>query len=372
MFFLWVYHRFLVGLPSLTKYHGLAIVGWVCIGLLYNAFMYSKFGAEEAEIWFNGYLLELIFSLENVFVFHVIIESFGTPTVCAQKALFIIVCCQVVFELVLYMGMADVIDSLGFLPYVLGAWLTYLGIHSALESDDHTDFDILETTTVRTIRRFLGDRLQLAYDNEALIFSRVEGRYKMTMLGLVFFCLLGADFFLEIDVTLTKIEQSHDDYLSFTSSALAGFAVPELFFVARDLFRRFALLKFGISFVLVFYGMQMLFPGFIVLSPLEGCGVIVIVMISCILLSVVFRNYGMSSELEGDSLLPKSESNGNLYLHGDADAAAGYGTANQKTHPSQTLRTMQMRRNAYSFVFQKSRLPSGSIDDDMDFETKAS
>lgn len=292
--FLIVYHSFVMGLPAVTRYHGLAIFGWISVAVFYNILVFLRLGREASMVWLNGYLMELIFSLENVFVFHIIIEAFGTPTVCAQKALFLIVCCQVIFEVVLYMGVADVIDSFQILPYILGVWLLYLGVHSAVESDDHSNFDILETGTVRTLRRFFGQRLLLEYDTNSCIFTTMTDmdgnkRYGMTMLGLVFIILLMADFFLEIDVTLTKIEASEDEYLSFTSSALAGFAVPELFFVARDLFRCFPLLKYGISFVLAFYGSQMLFPGLLRLSPIEGCGLIVAVMIFCIVLSVLTR-----------------------------------------------------------------------------------
>merc|ERR1719240_2329296 len=101
LFFLFIYRSFFIQLPTHTKYHGLAILGWISLGMLYALFLYLRFGVKDTTIWLNGYLLELIFSLENVFVFHVIIESFGTPTSCVQKALFYVVCCQVLFELVL-------------------------------------------------------------------------------------------------------------------------------------------------------------------------------------------------------------------------------------------------------------------------------
>jgi len=298
LLFLWVYQRFFMGLPSLTKYHGMAILGWITMGLVYNMLVYAKLGAEQGMIWLNGYLLELIFSLENVFVFHVIIESFGTPTRCTQKALFAIVCCQILYELVLYMGLADMICSVGVLPYILGVWLTYLGIHSALESDDHSDFDILETTTVKGIRHIAGDRLVLEYDEDSKFMDSSGEKTKCTMLGLVFLCLLIADFCLEIDVTLTKLEETQDEYLSFTSSAIAGFAVPELFFVARDLFRRFHMLKYGISFVLVFYGVNMIFPEALAIGPLQGCGVIVVVMAGCVVASMVSECCGRKEPVE--------------------------------------------------------------------------
>merc|ERR1719378_1737559 len=59
------------------------------------------------------------------------------------------------------------------------------------------------------------------------------------------------------------------------------------FFVARDLFRQFQLLKYGISFVLCFYGTDMLFPNLFTLSPIEGCGLILAIMLLCILLSLL-------------------------------------------------------------------------------------
>lgn len=259
---------------------------WIVFGACYNAAIFSRLGEEQGLLWLDGFLLELIFSMENVFVFHIIVEAFSTPVRPVRKALFVVVCWQNVYDMVLYMGLATWLDSLILLPYLLGAWLVYVGLQAATESHEPID-DIMHTTPVAMCRAMLGSRLYLHYDHEspcAVFGFRKDGCY-MSLLGLVIVCLLLADFVLEIDVTLTKIESLQDQHISFTSSALASFAMPALYFLVRDLFDRFSLLKYGIAFVLIFFGVQMLFCSVFRLSPLEGCGIIVAVMIFCVLAS---------------------------------------------------------------------------------------
>lgn len=307
-FFLAVYYRFFLGLLRTTRYPGVAILCWIAMAALYNFIVYLREGKNASLVWTNGYLLELVFSLENVFVFHVIVESFAVPRECVQKVLFWLVCFQICVGLLLYMGLADVIVSMKALPYILGAWLVYLGATSALSSDDHSEFNILDHRLVRLMRWCFGERLVLRYHKAGrFIGFREDGSIYMTMLGLVLVCLALADLFLEVDVTLTKIEQSGDPYLAFTSSALAAFAVPELFFVGQDLFRNFPLVKYGIAFILFFFGFQMLLPGVLEISPLDGCGVIGVVMVACIITSALVgasatEDFRLDSESSGSDV----------------------------------------------------------------------
>lgn len=298
---------------------------WILFGACYNAAIFSRLGEEQGLLWLDGFLLELIFSMENVFVFHIIVEAFSTPARPLRKALFVVVCWQNVYDMVLYMGLATWLDSLILLPYLLGIWLVYVGFQAATTDNHEPIADIMHTTPVIVCRAMLGNRLYLHYDHESpcavfgyrkaqadeggppikceqddlasvsskTVFDGTSPAKKrnqqdgchMSLLGLVILCLLLADFVLEIDVTLTKIESLQDQHISFTSSALASFAMPALYFLVRDLFDRFSLLKYGIAFVLVFFGVQMLFCSVFRLSPLEGCGIIVAVMIFCVIAS---------------------------------------------------------------------------------------
>merc|ERR1719414_1008041 len=82
---------------------------------------------------------------------------------------------------------------------------------------------------------------------------------RLSVVGLMVFCLVLVDTLLHVDVALTKIEQLQGNgYLCFSSAAVASFCLPELVFVIRDLFRRFPALKYGISAVLIYISAQML------------------------------------------------------------------------------------------------------------------
>jgi len=316
LIFFALYHT-LIDLPSTDrKWHGRAVFVWFGLGGVYALLVTARLGEEAGIMWVNGYLLEVIFSLENVFVFHIIVEAFHAPRRCVQKALFVLVCCQVLYEMLLIMGLAEWLDKRQVLPYLLGLWLLYLGVGAAMQ-DDHDDLDIMETRVVRIFRHGLGSRLVARYERTGwgLFVSEDDGTFKVTLLFLLLCCLILADFLLEVDVALTKIEELPTEYISFTSSAIAGFAMPELFFVGRDLFKRYTTLKYGISFILVFYGVQMLLIPYFEMAPLEGCGVIIVVMACCML-------FGRVSDDDEDTGSPGSPLKKSDPLFGKANGAA--------------------------------------------------
>merc|ERR1719499_1993491 len=118
-------------------------------------------------------------------------------------------------------------------------------------------------------RSLLGDRFLASYSTDSpQMFSFFNDQWHVTLLLPATCCLLAADFMMEIDVTLTKIMEIKQPFIGFTSSMAAAFAVPELFFVAQDLFQRFRLLKYGVSFVLIFFGGLLLLHRFVQLPDM--------------------------------------------------------------------------------------------------------
>merc|ERR1719329_1664194 len=176
------------------------------------------------------------------------------------------------------MGLAHTLRSMHFLPYVLGAWLLYIGICSIFE-DGHGEIDAESTSVYRFVDWLLGETLSPRYAAN----------------GAVIVCLCVVDFMLEIDVTLTKIEELDNEYIAFTSSAIAAFAMPEIYFVAQDLFQRYSLLKYGISFVIIFFGVQMLGHEFFSIPDLLSCAIMIGVLLLCVLLSSCF-GYGRTPD----------------------------------------------------------------------------
>mmetsp|Transcript_10733 Transcript_10733/g.33432 ORF Transcript_10733/g.33432 Transcript_10733/m.33432 type:complete len:576 (-) Transcript_10733:125-1852(-) len=267
-------HHLLLKWPDTRTFHVAALLVWVAVAALYNCLVLLRLGKDSSTVWLIGYLLELIFSIENLFVFHIVVKAFRMPRWTTQRVLLLVVLSQAAFQAVFYMGLAAWLRSLKVLPYALGAWLIYVGWQAATE-EEHGNYDVMQTRGVRLLRSFLGERLLLTQDDSSSMVLEKAGKTCLTPAGLMLLCLVFVDFLLEVDVTVVKIESFPSRYICFSSSLLASFALPELFFVARDLFRRFFGLKYGISFVLVFVGLQSLLHNFFTLTALVSLSVIV-------------------------------------------------------------------------------------------------
>jgi tellurite resistance protein TerC len=275
-----------LGRLSAKGWHLTALFIWLAIGSIYNTVIYVRFGSNAGINWFAGYLLEFIFLVENIFIFHIVIDAFKTPTKLTTKALFMVVWGQIIFEMIFFMGLAAWMRSFKALPYILGVWLICCGFLAA-RGEHSVQIDIMQTSACRAFTSCLGDRLSHDYDEKdgGCLLRDSSGKMRVSLLGLVVFVLLSADFLLEIDVVLTKIEELPNPYIAFTSSALAAFSIPDLFFVSKGLLKRFVLLKYGIAFVLVLFGAQMLLSSIYVIRPIVACCIIVGVLTACVLIS---------------------------------------------------------------------------------------
>lgn len=308
----------------------LSLLLWVLLGCAFNVAMFVRWGDDIGVLWLDGYIMELIFSLENAVFFLALAELFAAPILAMRRILVLLVLFQNLFDLVLYMGLATTLDSLSVLPYVVGAWLLFAGIHSMgeslhslhelpsifsdrssgrgeeaplvkseLESLRGARFSdrkeacraTMHSFPVRVFRCVCGERFADDYDSEdPTLFFVVHPATQKCQLTVLFLlavktCLL--DFLLEVDVTLTKIENLQDPYVCFTSSALASFAMPELVLVTWKLTRRCPLVTVGISIIIILFGAEMLMKPWIEIGPLDECALMVSVLFMFVLASEI-------------------------------------------------------------------------------------
>jgi len=110
-----------------------------------------------------------------------------------------------------------------------------------------------------------------------------------------------------IDVTFAKIADFSNEYLGFTSSGLAALAVPEFFLLASWLFERFYTLRYGIAFILIFFGVQLLDPIFAV-PPEIDCVVQISVVLCCILVAIILPLPSSAKRKDSDDVEGREES----------------------------------------------------------------
>jgi len=307
-----------------------ALLLWVLLGCAFNAIWYLRWGADLGVLWFDGFVMELVFSMENAVFFLALAETFAVPVHAMHKVLVTVVVWQNLYDLVLYLGLANFLDKLAFLPYVLGLWLLLAGLSSLNEclhklrtlpsifSDRSSwtgeeeplvkvsnrrsswmhfgarqtaDQAAMDSLPVVIFRRICGERFTEDYDPEdpclLMVRQPISLKWQVTTLFLVAVMTILADCLLVVDVTLTKIENLQHPFVCFTSSALASFAMPELFYVTWKLSCRCPLVNVGISFILIGFGTQMLLSNWIEIGPLDDCGIMVVELLGCVIISEV-------------------------------------------------------------------------------------
>jgi predicted tellurium resistance membrane protein TerC len=209
------------------------------------------------------------------------------PYQLTTKALVLVVIAQICFQCGIYMGLSNWLATQTWLPYALGVWLLYLGVASLFQDHSgHTDdVSVDDFWVVKAFSTLCCGRFKPRYLGEHSLFVWQDHKCYATMLVLVTGVLVLVDFTLEVDVTLVKIECISNPYIAFSSSAVAAFSVPELFFVVRMLFERYSALKYGISFILMMFGLELILESVFTVPALAGCGATLLVMVFCICIS---------------------------------------------------------------------------------------
>lgn len=256
---------------------------WICCGLIFNGSVFLRQGMEKGTMWLSGYLLEFLLGLDNLFIFHLIFNTYSVPKEQIHKALFLGILGAVVFRMIFFLFLSTLLHLVHVCRLACGVLLIFSGIQAA-KGDKESD--VSELYIVCFLRRLLGDRLLERYDTEQCrLFLVEDGKVKVTLLFAVITCLEVIDILFAVDSVSAKVAQISDHYVAYSSSVLAVFGLRSLFFVLRDLVDCFELLQYGLCFILIFIGVELFVEDYVKLSAQVVCLVILAVFFVCILAS---------------------------------------------------------------------------------------
>jgi tellurite resistance protein TerC len=240
-------------------YVGLAAV---FAGLLY-AFRSTTSGNEFVA----GYVMEYSLSVDNLFVFLIIITRFAVPPLAQDKVLYIGIVLSMLMRTVFIVAGAAAVNSASWVFYVFGAFLVYSAIRLALEGENDAD-DFQEGRTLRLLRRVLP--LTKEYDGTALA-VRVEEpggvRRMLTPLVIVVVAIAIANVVFALDSIPAIFGLTTDAYIVFTANAFALMGLRQLYFLIGSLLDRIVYLNVGLAAILGFIGVKL------VLEAMHGSGI---------------------------------------------------------------------------------------------------
>jgi tellurite resistance protein TerC len=236
-------------------YIGLAAV---FAGLLY-AFRSSTSGNEFVA----GYVMEYSLSVDNLFVFIIIMARFTVPPLAQDKVLYIGIVLSMLMRTVFIVAGAAAVNAASWVFYVFGAFLVYSAVKLALEGENDED-DFQEGRVLRALRRMLP--LTKDYHGTALSL-RVDGRRMLTPLVVVVAAIAIANVVFALDSIPAIFGLTQDAYIVFTANAFALMGLRQLYFLIGSLLDRMVYLNIGLAAILGFVGLKL------VLEALHGSGV---------------------------------------------------------------------------------------------------
>ncbi|MCK2036605.1 TerC family protein [Microbacterium sp. SSW1-49] len=241
-------------IPS-TKESTLWVAFYVGLALVFAGLLYLFAGGQFAGEFLTGWALEYSLSIDNLFVFVLIMAQFAVPRRLQQMVLMVgIIIALVLRGLFILLGVA-IIENFSPIFYIFGAFLIYTAIRQAMPDGDHDGEVQRENFIVRLLRRRID--ISEEYDGNKLR-TVVDGKRMWTPMIIVFVAIGVTDLMFAIDSIPAIFSITHDSFLVFTANIFALMGLRQLYFLLGDLLDRLRYLHYGIAIILGFIGVKLI------------------------------------------------------------------------------------------------------------------
>lgn len=240
-------------IPS-TKESTLWVVFYVALALIFAGLLYLFAGGQYAGEFLTGWALEYSLSIDNLFVFVLIMAQFAVPRRLQQMVLMVgIIIALVLRGIFILLGVA-IIENFSPVFYIFGAFLIWTAIRQAMPEGDHDEEVKRENFIVRLLRR----RIDISdeYDGNRLR-TVVDGKKVWTPMLIVFVAIGVTDLMFAIDSIPAIFSITHNSFLVFTANIFALMGLRQLYFLLGDLLDRLRYLHYGIAVILGFIGIKL-------------------------------------------------------------------------------------------------------------------
>jgi tellurite resistance protein TerC len=228
-------------------------LAWVLLSLLFGVGILHYFGRQSALEFFTGYLIEKSLSVDNLFLFLVIFQTFVIDPRLQHRMLEWGILGALVMRAVMILAGAELVERFSWVLYGFGAFLLYAGIHMLFVKKEK------ERPEKSAIFRFASKHLRVTRDYEGEhFFVRSGGKLYATPLFLVLLVIEITDITLAIDSIPAIFGITRDPFIVYTSNVFAILGLRAMYFLLAGVLNRLRFLTVGLSFVLSFIGAKML------------------------------------------------------------------------------------------------------------------
>jgi len=235
-------------------------VGWsalyIALPLAFGAYVWSQFGGDRGLEYLTGYLVEKSLSVDNLFVFMLLLGAFAVPAELRQRVLLYgIVGALVLRGIFIALG-AAALSAFDWMFLVFGLILLATAVKIFRDSVRGTGHDVRvdHIRSVRLVRRFFP--VTRGYEGTRLT-GRVDGALALTPFALVVVAVLATDVVFAVDSVPAVYGITGDPFLVFATNAFALLGLRALYFVLEGALSKLVHLGYGLAVILAFIGVKL-------------------------------------------------------------------------------------------------------------------
>lgn len=249
------------------KEAGLLVSFWVALAVAFNIGIYIFMGTEKGLQFTTGYLIEQSLSVDNMFVFLLVMRAFAVPKEAEHKLLFLGVLGAIILRGIFILAGIALLERFHWLFYVFGAFLIYTSIRMIAEEDTvevHPENNVLVRFVAKHFPKLRNNNLVLA------------------LITLEF-----TDIIFAVDSIPAIFGITDDPFILFTSNIFAILGLRSLYFLLAHAVVKFHLLKYGVGIILGFVGLKMVTRDIVPIPMIASLIFIILVLATSVGLSLV-------------------------------------------------------------------------------------
>ena len=225
---------------------------YIAVAIAFGVWFTVTYGSTLGTEYFAGYIVEKSLSVDNLFVFVIIMATFAVPEEHQHKVLtFGIILALIMRAIFIALG-ATLLSLFSFMFLLFGILLIWTAIQLFRHRDE--DPDVENNIMVRATRRFLP--VTETYDGGKLV-TRVDGRRMVTPMMAVLISIGSVDLLFALDSIPAVFGITREPFIVFAANAFALLGLRALFFLVKGLLDRLVYLSTGLSIILAFIGVKL-------------------------------------------------------------------------------------------------------------------
>ena len=228
------------------------IAFFVVMALIFGGLIWAFAGSKPAIEFYSGWLTEYSLSIDNLFVFVIIMSNFAVPKQIQKYVLSVGIAFALIFRGVFILIGSALISRFTWVFFIFGAFLIYTAIKLVVGDDDDDEYK--ENGVIRMLRKVV--HISDEYDGEKLRTTRDGVRYWTPMM-IVFLAIGTTDVMFAFDSIPAIFGLTKDPFIVFTSNVFALLGLQQLYFLLGALLDKLVYLPAGLSIVLGFIGVKL-------------------------------------------------------------------------------------------------------------------